>query len=146
MTCCWIGMHILTECLWCLSSRKGTSTSRGKSRARAGLARAGKHVFSPVLTGLNRLAETSGGKNWQKLKWLEMLVFWLANSNCLKRKNVWMDSIVTHSALYLICFFASWLLKMCMRVVLESRKWEKLGSHPLVLCEWWREVRVSTCS
>ena len=77
------------------------------------LAGGGRNWFLPlVLTGLNRVAETPCGKNWQKLAKTQMTktVCFLV-SNCLQCTNVCMDVIGTYCAHRLIGFLVGDYLK-----------------------------------
>ena len=66
----------------------------------------GKNWFLPlVLTGLNRLAETPNGKNWQKLAKTQMTkTIVLLVSNRWKCTNVCLNAMGTYCALCLIGF------------------------------------------
>ena len=85
-----------------------------------GLAVGGKNRFLPlVLTGLNRLAETPSGQNWQNRQKLARTVGFLV-SNCLKCKNmcVGLDVIGTYCELCLIGFLVGDYIKcVCMFLV-----------------------------
>ena len=78
------------------------------------LAGGGKNWFLPlVLTGLNWLAETPSAKNWQKLKWPKLFVFWLAIAwNVQMFSECYWDLLCT-----LPHWFHGWLLLKCVWVI-----------------------------
>ena len=82
----------------------------------SGVGRGWQKLF---FAGLNRLAETPVGKNWQKTQMIKTVCFLV--SNCLKCIYACLDVAVTYSALCLIRFLIGDYLK-CVYILLGTNE------------------------